>query len=354
MKKITFAFLLCFCIVIAGYAGSEAVEAPAAPPPAAQGNDETEDVPVEPVNFQFVPGLGTAGVNHKATNYVLFGMLSAIGHNLRGFGLSGISLINTGYVAGFQSSGLFNIVSRDMTGLQMAGLFNRVREDMRGVQASGIFNIIEGSGTGLQTSGVFNWTGESFRGLQMGLVNYDGGDDGLGMRIGLVNVSKSENVIPIGLVNIVKNGIMHPAVWYDDLGFVNLSLKSGSRYFYSILGLGVHNSLFFDDDPMFVTRTGIGAELPLDRFFLDFDLTAGHIFSNFSWTENNAFIAQARLSAGYKIFKHLGIFVGVSYDYIISPRNGSLKPGKDFGFSALAWSSGRNTHKIGFFGGVQF
>jgi hypothetical protein len=75
---------------------------------------------------------------------------------------------------------------------------------------------------------------------------------------------------------------------------------------------------------------------------------------NWPGNKDGAFIAQARFSAGYKIFKHLGVFAGISYDYILSPDNGSLKPGEDFGFSAFSRSDGRNTHKIGFFGGIQF
>jgi hypothetical protein len=359
----------------------------AAPPSAARGDEEAEEE-TKPVNVQLVPGVGIGGFDRKVTNHVLIGILGGIGHNLRGFGLGGpFGLNNTGFVNGIQLSG-YNTVSRDMNGVELAGLFNWVGEDVHGIRIAGIFNGVKGSaagvelagifnlaggdmhgvrtaavfnfaggsGNGLQLAGIFNWTGESFRGMQMGLFNYDGGDDGAGIRMGLVNVSESENVIPVGLVNVVKNGLMHPAVWYDDLGFVNLSLKSGSKHFYSILGLGVHNDLILGGGSMFITRSGFGAHLPLNRFFLNFDVTAGQIFANWPWDEDygSAFIAQARFSAGYTIFKHLGIFAGVSYDYILSPRSGSLKPGEDFGFSSFARSDGRNTHKIGFFGGIQF
>jgi hypothetical protein len=390
MKKNVFASLLCFCVSLVSYASdADLYGAPhpsydiqvsetedmavtdAAPPAVAQGDDEAEDVPIEPVNIQLVPGIGTTGFNHKATNYMLIGILGGLGYNLRGFGF-GLGLSNTGSVYGMQLSGLFNLVREDVHGAQIAGVFNVVRgsvagiekagvfnlvqKDMQGVQAAGVFNIVGGSAVGFQLAGIFNWNRESFRGLQIGLVNYDGGDgDSSGARIGLVNISKSENVIPVGLVNIVENGLMHPAIWYDDLGFVNLSLKSGSKYFYSILGLGVNDDLLFDGDYIFVARTGIGAELPLNKIFLNLDLTAGQIIFNWPWAEENStsFIAQARLSAGYKVFKHLGVFAGISYDYILSSRD-SPKPGKDFGLSFLTWNNGRHTHKIGFFGGIQF
>jgi hypothetical protein len=328
----------------------------AAPLSTARGDEEAEDESVQAFNIQIIPNINLFGFDKGATNYVLIAPLVGIGYNLRGAGFGGIGLNNAGFVHGAQFSGIYNTVSQDMTGLEMAGIFNWVQEDVRGAQMAGIFNVVEGSGSGYQSAGIFNWTRGSFNGLQMGLVNYSGGSDGSGVRIGLVNISESEDVFPVGLVNVIKNGLMHPSVWYDDLGFINLGLKSGSKYFYSILGLGVHQDLIFDDSHMFVTRTGLGVELPLNKVFLDFDVTVGHIMLNYPWDEDNrsALIAQARFSAGYKLFEHLGLFAGISYDYILSPRDGSLKLGEDFGFSALGYSNGRHTHKIGFFGGIQF
>jgi hypothetical protein len=190
----------------------------------------------------------------------------------------------------------------------------------------------------------------------MGLFNYHGEQNvkGGGVGVGLVNISKNEDMIPVGLINIVKNGLFHPAVWYDDLGFFNLSLKSGSKYIYSILGLGVQD-LRFNDNSEFIIRAGVGTELPLDKVFIDLDLSAGNISGPF-WDNGNgsSLLAQARLSAGFKFFKHLGAFAGISYDYILSPTDNSPRLGRDFGFSALSWGNDRHTQKIGFFGGIQF
>jgi hypothetical protein len=88
---------------------------------------------------------------------------------------------------------------------------------------------------------------------------------------------------------------------------------------------------------------------------MDFDLTAGNIF-NAPWEDTGgaSLLAQARLSAGFKLFKHLGAFAGLSYDYIFAPLGSSPRLGRDFGFSALSWGNERHTHKIGFFGGIQF
>jgi hypothetical protein len=365
MKKNVIVFLLCFCSGLASYAvpgdarpvgvfaGSKNAGKPAEL--ALQTGDMEEIAPVKPFNLQFAPGLGIVGFDPGATNYVLFGMLGGIGHNLQGFGLGGLGLNNTGFVRGAQVSGIYNTVSRDMTGLELAGIFNLTEGEARGVQIAGIFNNAEGPMTGVQLAGILNLAQGSFQGFQIGLVNYEGGGDGLSAQIGIVNVSENENVIPLGLVNIVKNGLIHPAIWHDDLGFTNLSLRTGSKYFYSILGTGVHNDILLNKGRIFIVRSGVGVEIPFDKVFVDFDVSAGQIFSDWPWdSDGSSFITQVRLSAGYKLFEHLGIFAGISYDYIRSSHASSPRLGKDFGFSTLAHSDGRNTHKLGFFAGFQF
>ncbi|MDR2759469.1 MAG: caspase family protein [Spirochaetaceae bacterium] len=419
-----------------------------APPSTARGApaDATEAVPVKPVNVQLLPGVGLIGFDRRAFNFVFLGILGGIGYNLKGFGLAGIGLSNTGFVRGVQLSGLYNTVRQDMDGFEMALIFNMVLENTRGMQTAGIVNITGGNMDGMQMGGIFNWTqkdnrgsqlgglvnvtggsfrgaqlgglvnvtggsgewfqgavianitggnmdgmqmggifnwaqednrgsqlgglvnvtggsfrglqmglvnvtGGSFRGLQMGLVNYHGEGDDKSVGVGLINISKSENLVPIGLINIIKNGMFHPAVWYDDLQFVNLSLKSGSKNIYSIFGLGIQD-LRFNSDSEFITRAGVGVEIPLGKTFIDLDLTAGNIYGRF-W-KSNSLLAQARVSAGFKLFKHLGAFAGVSYDYSLSWTSSSPRPGRDFGFSALSWGNDRHTHKIGFFGGIQF
>jgi hypothetical protein len=153
----------------------------------------------------------------------------------------------------------------------------------------------------------------------------------------------------------IKNDLVHPAIWHDDLGFSNLSLKFSSEYFYSTLSLGIHEGLLFAGSHMIVTRAGLGAELPLDTFFLNVDITAGQIILNCPRGNANgaSFIVQVRFSISSQFLKDLGIFGGISYDYILSPYNDSPRLGKNFGISALGWSDNRHTHKIGFFGGIQ-
>jgi hypothetical protein len=425
----------------------------AAPASTARGEGEGEPEDIIPVGIQFVPGMGTSGFDRRATNYVLFGILGAAGYNLRGFGLSAIGLINTGYVRGVQVSGIFNIAVGGMDGMQLGAIFNMTQRDVRGIQLGGIFNYAGGNRDGIQLGGIlnltrrdargiqiggisnysgggmdgmqlggifnltqrnvrgvqaggiaFNYAGGDrdgmqlggilnltrrnargvqiggisnysggnmdgvqiapianlasggFRGLQLGIINYngersDGGEDG-GVKIGLVNISRSENVVPIGLVNIVKNGILHPTVWYDDMRFLNLGLRSGSKYLYSILSAGIRDMGF--DSSLLISRAGLGGEIPLGRFFINMDFTAGNLINWKNIDDSENILLQARLSGGFKVFEHLGIFGGVSYDCFLTFNDTSRDRITGLGIPALRWENDRTIHKIGLFGGIQF
>jgi hypothetical protein len=320
----------------------------AAPPSAARGGGEGEEA--VPVNLQFAPGVGIFGFDRKATNHVLFGLFGAVGYNLQGLGLSVIGLINTGDVRGVQAGGLFNFIAGDMEGMQMGVIFNLTQRDVRGIQAGGVFNFTGGDMDGVQIASIFNMVRGAFRGVQIGLVNYSG--EGSGPRIGLINISKSERVVPIGLVNVIENGILHPAVWYDDMRFLTLGLRSGSKHLYSIISMGVRDQGI--DRGLFISRAGFGGEIPLGRFFIDMDFTAGNLMDWNDIDGSDNVLLQARLSAGFKVVEHLGFFGGVSYNCFMDLDGGSYRKLGDPGVSTLRWGDDRTIHQIGFFGGIQF
>jgi hypothetical protein len=335
--------------------------------------------------------------------------------NVTGLQAAGIFNMSRGNVTGLQSAGIFNMTQGDMTGLQAAmifnmtgnmtgvraaGIFNMTQGNMTGAQATAIFNNTVGSGIGLQSAGIVNFVKEDFKGAQVsGLFNYTGGDfrgvqaagiinlargnthglqvgpinrggEGGGVQIGLVNISQNESIIPIGLVNVVKGGIMHPAIYYDSMGFLNFSLRSGSRFFYSVFGVGAQkiylhtkgeDRVIFGrnkDDALLVFRGGVGFEFPIRSVFVNVDVVSGSILnldtiSEAGYDSSASIISQARLTAGFKIFEHLGVFVGLSYDYIhLESETSPIPKGKlDYVFS---WGNSRNINKLGFFAGIQF
>ena len=341
-----------------------------------------------PVNFQAIPiGFNIFGGGYdNETNHFLIGIFVAKGNNLMGFGLANLGLINTGYVRGIQTSGIFNILEGPLYGIQVSGIFNITNSGINGIQVSGIFNKAGSDVHGMQASGIFNYAGgdleglqaaglynsaAEMQGLQAALVNVNSG--GKGAMVGLVNISGSEDIVPIGLVNLMKNGIKHPAVFFDDMLFTNISFRSGSKRFYSILSAGAGGGLTFGSgDTLLVGRFGFGFEYQAtDKLYFNVEGTSGNIFnidrygkdsdrplgeSDKDWDKFDGYstnIQQLRLIAGYNFLPHLGVFAGVSYDYLYR-RFESCPDPKDFGGPVLGSTSGRHTHKLGFFGGLQF
>jgi hypothetical protein len=362
---------------------------------AARGDtDSPQTDPEEPenrdgrrgLNLQFVPGVSLVHTGSPASSdRLLVGIINAHGHGLEGFGFAPIGLSNAGAVTGFQATGIYNIINGDLSGAQItglfnsagggvsgaqvAGLFNNAQESMSGVQVAGLFNRTPGSGRGAQIAGLFNYAGGSFQGVQAaGIVNIGG--QGNSVQVGLVNISQNEKVIPIGLVNIVKEGILHPAVYVDSMEFLNFSLRSGSRHFYSLLGVGAQKIYLSangkdgavwgwnKEDALLVFRGGLGFEFPIKSFFINVDITGGGILNLDAMAEDEfdspiSILNQVRFTAGYKIFERLGLFAGLSYDYIHREGKDSPNPAGSLD-SVFGWGDSWNINKLGFFAGLQF
>ena len=343
-----------------------------------------------------IEGLGLASLGQMNTGYVkgtqVSGLFNSVDGHINGFQTAGLFNIAGGDVHGFQAAGWFNLAGGDvrrfqsagffnhtggsLLGFQAAGIFNMTGAGVQGFQAAGIFNIVKGDIRGFQAAGIFN-VAEALRGMQAGLVNVNTG--GKGAMFGLVNVSKSEDMVPFGLVNIIKNGILHGGVFVDDMLFTNLSFRSGNKFFYSLFSFGARGANYpGSGDSYAVARSGIGFEIPINQFFLNIDMTSGYIINvstlgdtadSFSqmikdsinglyvdWGPVNTSVShifQLRLTGGYKFYEHLGVFAGISYDHIY--RYYSSSPdARDFNGPLVGGVYGRHTHKLGFFGGIQF
>jgi hypothetical protein len=232
---------------------------------------------------------------------------------------------------------------------------------MKGIQGAGVFNYSGGTMNGIQAAGIFNRAG-AIKGVQLGLLNISG--EGSGVLVGLVNISKAEDSVAIGLLNIIRGGILHPAIFYDDMKFINLSFRSGSKHVYSVFTVGVQEETIRGDsgeNNLLIYRSGLGLEYGPGRFFLDLDITCGNILNLSASGDWENFISnrvsgtvQARLTVGLKVVEHLGVFSGISYDYIYRPESASPDPNGRSSSYTFEWSDSRNIHKIGFFNGIQF
>jgi 3',5'-cyclic AMP phosphodiesterase CpdA len=323
-----------------------------------QGIESQENVPLIPFEIQLVPGFNMIGASfEKATNNLFYGFLGGIGGNVEGIAVSPIFLINNGNIRGIQTSGISNFATGNILGIQASGISNHADGNIRGMQVSGIANIASGEMNGLQATGIAN-IADKIDGLQLsGILNINNG--GKGAMIGLVNISTSEDIIPIGLVNIVRNGILHSAVYYDDMLFTNFSFRSGGKYFYAVFSAGINPS--FDgnyiDITSIISRAGIGFELPINKTYIDLDLTSGN-YHCLDDINRNINVLQARITGGFNFLRHLGVFAGVSIDFFYKYDNKPFPGEISRSLIKNSWAAGsineNMMYRTGFFAGVQF
>jgi hypothetical protein len=318
--------------------------------PDAKPPQEEEAYPVKPFRFDPIPDIWMGERGEKTLNYFLFGLIAADGWDLRGMGTSPIGISNY----------------RNVNGFQLGGIYATTVGNVRGVQLAGIFNLSSGGIDGAQITGIVNWAKGSLNGVQMGVVNLSG-KGGTGVQIGLVNISANSGSIPIGLVNIVDGGILNPSLWLDSMGFMNLSLKSGSGYFYSHLSAGNRGIplgstrlaiMGHNDKNLFVSRIGLGGEIPQGSLFFDIETLCGIIMETSAHDDKrgNVLLLEGRLLGGYKFLSHLALFAGISYDCLLAPDGSSALPGGGITLGEGGGGGGDDkiVHRIGFFGGVQF
>jgi hypothetical protein len=203
----------------------------------------------------FIPFVGT---NRKLSGSVVndfsFNILGGFsgGTNKAEFG--GLFNLNRGNVKSLQIAGLLNQVSGTVKGIQLAGLSNAVLDSVNAAQISGLINFNTGNVTGFQLAGLMNVGTSNFRGFQLaGLANYANRDvDGVqmagllnvgrnvnGTQIGLFNYADSIQGVQLGFINFVSKGYHQVEIGADEMLPLNVSLRSGTRAFYTMLFAGI-------------------------------------------------------------------------------------------------------------------
>lgn len=182
------------------------------------------------------------------------GLINIVGNHMSGLQLAGLMNIAGESGRAGQASSLFNITGENLTGVQLSAGFNITGNNLNGAQAVGLFNIVGENLEGAQVAGLFNITGETLQGFQIaafniaghsagaqvGIMNVAGNTDGLQM--GLVNYTKEMNTgVPIGPVNLAKNGRIRGIAWGGNHVAVTGGAKFRIERFFSILTLGIGN-----------------------------------------------------------------------------------------------------------------
>lgn len=216
----------------------------------------------------------------------------------------------------FTLGGLSNVILNDAKGVQLAGLSNYVGNRGCGFQAAGFININKNGFAGLQLAGLTNFAGD-VKGVQFaGLVNV--AKDVKGVQFaGLINIAENSDV-PIGLINIIKNGEMGIAITYDGIGNAVASFRSAGRYTYGIIGVGYNHKMTKNG---VVTDAGFGAHIPVAKWFrVNNEIKASTIGSNSSESVNNF---SYSLLPAFRFGRHFELFGGVSVNYMATKNMGA-------------------------------
>jgi hypothetical protein len=282
--------------------------------------------------------------NYKKGN--LIGLQFALVRNivegdLAGFQLAGVYNVTAGTARGAQIAGVANISENDAHAAQVSAVANVSGGDA-GVQLASIANVSEGRALA-QISGITSITGESNALVQAalianisgqtavsqmaGLVNVSGSHAWVQiglinvtprarfLQVGLINVAEEHNGIPIGLLNIVGNQSLRLGFTLDGRGQGTLSIRSGSKYGYSLFGLQGDQSVSLQSlSPLFY---GFGVQLPIWRFAL----AAEYARNQRSGGPGENFDVIA-LRSSLRLNQRMGLVVGISVPYK-SLRNGT-------------------------------
>jgi hypothetical protein len=211
------------------------------------------------------------------------GIWNTANGNTDGAQFGGVGNTTNSRVDGAQFGGVFNGVGDNIDGAQFAGVVNAAGGDADGAQFAGVVNATGGNFDGAQFAGVVNLTGGSFDGAQVaGVVNIAGNFKG-GLQVAPVNIAQHHEGIPIGLVSYVHDVGFHYDVWGTEAGFVHAGLRSGTRSFYNLIGIGIQPGA---DSLRWSFGAGLGGHFDITRVFgLEVGVYAQHVQTGDKWDD---------------------------------------------------------------------
>jgi len=288
---------------------------------------------------------------------------------MQGVQYGGINWVN-GNATGLQWAFLFNLTSWNVIGVQEAFVFNQAGGILNGVQLAYGVNIANEVG-GLQISYAANIAGNIAggqvaaynqarlaTGAQLGVVNV--ALQGSSFQLGAVNVGGSVNVpiglvnvandadAPVGVVNWIRNGYRAIGLWGSDIAPVNVGVKLGGRYSYSLLAAGAQplrsTSRYF---PTF----GFGLHFRLDHWSIDTDATASMAFTNRGL--QSLLPTALRCTAILPIRGSLSLTMGIAWNIVVGWNGADADLGL---FPQIVQASGKTKVRQfpGFALGLQF
>jgi len=253
----------------------------------------------------------------RFTGLVFGGIGSQTGGVGEGLTFGGVYARHEGSLEGVQFGGVAALLDGRVTGVQFGGVYSGA-DDVLGLQLGGVAAWSQRL-QGAQVS-VVNIGGHVL-GAQVGVVNI--ADEVDGVQVGVVNIAR-ESKVPVGLLNFIENGVLRFDLWASELSPVNVGLKWGGEYVYTLLGAGVQVEGTGADQQLMELQFGLGGHIPIDPIFIDVDLSAASFVDDLGSLDS--WLGRLRIAAGYRIFAHLAVFAGASVNLMV------VTPGSRLGF----------------------
>ena len=290
-----------------------------------------------PVNVGLFPYTDVNAYRQPAVNHVSANMLVG----------------RTYAVRGVTASGVADIVVDDVHGVQGGGFYAQARE-IRGAQWSGFASVAKGKVRGFQGSHGLALALKDTTGVQSGFVSVTKGKV-RGAQFGLINVADEVDGATIGLINVVKRGGHHTLdTWSSDTSMLNVGTKLGSKWTYSMLGVGMTRGR---EDFFWMPTVGFGLSAPYPkRWFFNTELLASWVVEGTDFAGGNV-LSQLRLVAGYRIKDKFAVYGGPTASVMAYDEDRRTRL-SDVSFLAPVqrWDTGRDTGVdlgVGFVLGIQ-
>jgi hypothetical protein len=379
----------------------------------ADGLDSARKAP-----FRF--NVNALAISDKPDNGIQLGVFFTLSRRaFAGSQISLLGNIAADDMAGAQGSGIFNIASGKLYGVQGSSTVNFAR-DFKGAQGAmtniavdgygvqgGVINILLDSLTGGQggvingankltigqggainvaadagkfQGGVINVGGkmeyaqggvinaaydagyvqggvinaaDRVRTLQGGVINVGGH---VGRQIGVINVSAESDHTPIGLINIVGNGIIDATLYADETGRAGAALHMGTPYFYSIFEYALKPMFAENWSETFPQSWGWGLGTRFGRwgnffnleyvFMNTYDKNPGHFqFMNFSKDDPSNYLQKIRIGGAYKLLPGLALSSGITLNALSEGYGGNSLHVEPLGEYHWHWTFGEK-HKV--------
>lgn len=262
---------------------------------------------------------GLVNMNWRsATGFTGAGAINFIHGDSRGVSMAGLGNFTLGAQRGPHFGGVFNFATKDVKIAQAAGVLNFALGETRGAQLGGALNIAIDDIRGAQVAGALNVATGTVRGAQVsGVMNY--ATRVKGVQLGLVNIADSVRGMQLGFFSFAMKGYHALEVSAEDIFYLNLAFRTGTRSFYNIFTTGLRPNE--SDSSVWSFGYGVGtAPRVYRKLYLNIDVTANQIVKG-NDVEALNMLNKLYLGFDYQVSKFFAITAGATLNVYITEND---------------------------------